>query len=463
MRVLAVSVAPLYPDRIMGGSQRILMKTVDALAEAGHEVRLLAPDIQGAGNGFRTEHGASIEPVLELRGAFPAPYQTAPHRLRSVWAAFEGAAHWAERAYLHADAIYMRSALDDLPVVRSLHDFVYEEALLSAFTLPAERTIVPSQYMRDCIEASAGAVTDLGELTVVPNGIAPQTWPVEPRLPRGVGERRDDDLVLLHPHRLHREKGIEESIKIAAEVQARLPGRRVRLLVPALEPGRTGDDAVLATASIQDFARSLGAEGILELHEWLLPDRMPGYFAAGDATLCPGSFVEAFGLAPLESVTAGTPAVCSRVGALREHAGIEGITHFDFGDVTSAADAVVQAVSSLPVSETAATAVTARYNLREMRKAYVQAITGPLAGPVERSNNRRPGRASGKSTTWKLAPWCYVTGNRVYHDYLARFEIFPALVKPLIAEADISSETLTTEGERGELKRAEKLGFVVPV
>lgn len=457
MRILAVSVAPLFPDRIMGGSQRILMEVVDALAEDGHQVRVLCSD---SGARFRTRSGASVEPMLELRGSFPAPFQTAPHRLNSVWEALEDGSNWADRAYLHADAIYMRAALGDLPIIRSLHDFVYEESLLSAFTLSADRTIVPSQYIHDCIKASAGLVTGIGELVVIPNGVGSPEWPVKPMLPADVAARRPGDLILLHPHRLHREKGIEESMRIAAEVQKQLPDRRIRLLVPALQPGESADDANLARTSIQELATSAGADELLELHTWLPPDQMPNYFAAGDVTLCPGSFVEAFGLTPLESVVAGTPAVCAKVGAFREQIGLQGISHFDPADIPTTAKAVVRAVSDNVDARDAAGEIAKRYDLREMKNAYVKAITGTL--PTRNRLRQKP-QPTGQQTSWKLAPWCYVSGQQIYHDYLARFERFPELANLLdaIATAPIEVEP-GNENQVSELERAKMLGFVTP-
>ncbi len=462
MRVLAVSVAPLFPDRVMGGSQRILMEAVDALAEAGHEVRVLSLDA-GDADGFETPRGAVIEPVLELRGGFPAPYQTAPHRLTSAWRSLQDGAERADRAYLHADAIYMRAALGDLPIVRTLHDFVYEEALLSAFTLPAARTIVPSAYLRDCIEASAGIVTDPGELVVVPNGIMSPGWPVSEELPAGIELRRPGDLLLLHPHRLHLEKGIAESIQIAVALQERLPERRVRLLVPALQPDGSADEANLAGESVTALTESLGGADLLELHEWLAPGQMPGYLAAGDVTLCPGSFVEAFGLVPLESVAVGTPAVCARVGAFREQEGIAGASHFDYGDIDAAVDAVLESISTPRDAQADAAAVTERFDLEEMRSAYVDAITGPLPN---RNAAASPGSGSDQiaAGTWQLAPWCYVSGRRIYHDYLARFEEFPAITALLeqSSSGEIDEASAATASGEPELARAKKLGFVVP-
>ena len=449
MRVLAVSVAPLFPGVVMGGSQRILTEVVDALGAAGHEVRVLCSQ-NGSDETFTTPGGVVVEPSIPLRGSFPAPYQVTPHRLSAAWHVLSEAANWADRAYLHADAIYMRQALGDLPVIRSLHDFVYEEALISAFALSAERTIVPSQYIADCIAASAGVVTATGELTVIPNGIQVPVGRVAPVLPSDVAPRRNQDLLLLHPHRLHAEKGIEESMQVAVEVQRRVPGRNVRLLAPAPDRGGALDEASVAEQAVTRIARLVGAEDLLEFHRWLGADEMPGYYAAGDVTLCPGRFVEAFGLVPLESAVVGTPAVCARVGALREKVGVPGVSLFDYGDVANAATAVVEAViERFDVNETAGE-IRKRYNLDSMRSAYVEAITGELPG------SRAGAAVDGEN--WRLAPWCYVGSDRVFHDYLGRYERFPTLISALSTASRVVD---TARMNPDDLTRARRDGFIV--
>ena len=118
MRILAVSVAPLFPDIVMGGSQRVLQDVATGLGEAGHEVELLCSLRPENSGGVSLGPDVRVEPPLELKGAFPARYETAPHRLKNTWRALARASGRADRVYLHADAVYMRAALADRPVIR---------------------------------------------------------------------------------------------------------------------------------------------------------------------------------------------------------------------------------------------------------------------------------------------------------------------------------------------------------
>lgn len=456
MRILAVSVAPLFPGFVMGGSQRVLMDVAAGLGEAGHEVRLLCSRRPENAEGFSPAPRVTVEPSLRLKGSFPAPYETSPHNLAATWNALTEAAAWADRVYLHADAVYMREALGDKPIVRSLHDFVYEEALASAFTLPAARTIVPSDYLRRCIAASASKVADVGELVVVPNGVRIPAESPPPAAPPGIAQRRAGDLILLHPHRLQPKKGLRESMLIAVELQRRMPGRRVRLLVPAYPEGESLDEATDSLEAIKRMAAETGAGDTLEPHAWLSPGAMPGYYAFGDVTLCPGSFVESFGLVPVESAVAGTPAVCSLSGAFRDLTGIPGIAHVEHGDIAKAADAVAALLGQPPDMAAGRVEIGRRFGFRQMVQGYVDAITGPL--PLGGASPAAYGTSDGSLA---LAPWCHISGARIYHDYLAAFEQFPLLAAALGSGDGRLSRSIGDGSLATEIERAIERGFLV--
>ena len=204
-----------------------------------------------------------------------------------------------------------------------------------------------------------------------------------------------------------------------------------------------------------ELAGSVGADALLEFHRWLGASEMPGYYAAGDVTLCPGRFVEAFGLVPLESVVAGTPAICTKVGALREKAGVPGVSLFDYGDIAAAASAIVEAVIERFDVYEAQRTVRLRYSMDAMKAAYVKAITGDL--PAKRRVTASWG-GDGSGDAWRLAPWCYIEGDRIFHDYLGRFEQFPVLAAALSAGGSVDTDEPSLADE---LTRARSDGFVV--
>ena len=468
MRILAVSVAPLFPGAVHGGSQRILMAVAQALGGAGHEVRVLCsrrPENEG---GFKPYRRVTVEPSLLLRGTFPSPYEVAPHRLAQTVSALAEAARWADRAYLHADALFMRHALGGIPVVRSFHDFLYEEALLSAFALPAALSVVPSAYLKRCIEASVSrsGAREMEPVLVIPNGVLVPPGLPKPKAPPGVRPRRQGETVLLYPHRPDARKGIAESLKVLAELKRRNSRGRVRLLVASHVDEKVSDEAAAYRGSVTKMAREAGVEDAVEFFGWLAPERMPSLYAFADATLCIGNFIEAFGLVPLESVVAGTPAVCARAGALRDLEGLPGLSFVPYGDMPAATDAVESALASGIDSRFVRKDIAARFSLAAMQERYVEAITGRLpARQKPRAGTTRPeNRAQG--TAYRLAPWCHIEGGRIYNDYEYGYGVFPALVS-LLGGASGSDRPFTraqagrSAGTRRELETALVRGFIV--
>jgi glycosyltransferase involved in cell wall biosynthesis len=406
-----------------------------------------------------------------LRGTFPSPYEVAPHRLAAVAAALRGGAEWADRIYLHADAVFMRHLLGGRPVVRSFHDFLYQEALLSAFSLPAALTIVPSEYLKRCIEASVGqtGARPLEPVRVIPNGVDVPARRPRARPPKGVAPRVPGDIVLVHPHRPDVRKGIAESLELVRELSRRRPAARVRLLVAKHVDEGVSEEASGHHALAMVMAQKLGVSRSIELFDWMPQARMPSLYAFADATLCIGNFIEAFGLVPLESVAAGTPAVCARAGALRELEGVPGLSFVPHGDIPAAADALEGALAQDRAQ--AQGALREKFDPERMKAAYVEAITGrlPRPRPGRRATRRCPESLEGHGTgLWRLAPWCHVEGSRIYNDYDYGYAEIPALAavirrrggpghgfaRQAAAKAGVSSKEFDDAVRRGFLTRA---------
>ncbi|MSQ08508.1 MAG: glycosyltransferase [Dehalococcoidia bacterium] len=470
MRILAVSVAPLFPGAVHGGSQRILMAVAQALGAAGHDVRVLCSRRPENDGGFKPHPRVVVEPSLLLRGTFPSPYEVAPHRLARTAAALADASGWADRAYLHADAVFMRHALGGTPVIRSFHDFLYEEALLSAFALPSALTIVPSEYLKRCIEVSVSGlgVREMETVMVVPNGVhVPARLPTPKPLP-GIGPKRPGETVLLYPHRPDARKGIAECLKVLAELKRRRPKDRVRLLVASHVDEKVSDEAATYRGSVTKMALHSGVEDAVEFFGWLAPEQMPSLYAFADATLCIGSFIEAFGLVPLESAAAGTPAVCARVGALRDLEGTPGLSFVPYGDVPAATDAVEGALEARMDSRSVRKHIASRFSLTAMQDRYVEAITGRLATALkQRSGPARPDKRAGDKA-YRLAPWCHIEGRRIYNDYEYGYCEFPALLSLITGSAGSTRAFTQAQAESSstamrELETSLLRGYVVPV
>ncbi len=458
MRIAVISVAPVFSDYVIGGSQKILADVAAGLRNSGHDVQIWCTGTAKHSGEFELK-GVPTHPELMLRGSFPATHQVSPVALARTVDVLKKAAAWADRVYLHADAIYLREALDDAEIVRSIHDLVYEEALLSTLTLPTRATIVPSAYLKRCVEATvalAGRKT-IEPVIVVPNGIQVPHREPQAFLPPDVSPRQADDLILLFPHRPEPTKGVREAISSALQVQRLEPTRSIRLLMPLYPPDSALDEAANTAQDVLRLAHELGAVGIVELHRWLGPSEMPGYLAAGDVTLCVGSFIESFGLVPIESVVNGTPAVCARVGAMRQFDDIDGITLLPQGDISGTAEAILLAATECDENtDSGRDQIISRYSSEAMITGYESAITGRL--PQHRSLRKI------SESQWELAPWCDVQGNRIYDDYAGEFRRFTRLTAELkLNQNRVSIDSTISASElNSEIDSAISAGILVP-
>jgi glycosyltransferase involved in cell wall biosynthesis len=461
VRIAAISVAPLFPDQVIGGSQKILADLAVGLkSRGGHDIEIWCTGTDAHSGDFEIGD-VPVHPELKLSGSFPSTHQVSPHALAQTSDALRRAAEWANRVYLHADAVYLRHALEGKQIVRSIHDYVYEEALVSTLALPADTTVVPSEYLKRCIEATVALSgrTTIEPVLAIPNGIELPDLESEiaSQLPDGIPPREDDDLILLFPHRPEPTKGVREAISTAVSLQQARPENNVRLLMPSYPSNSNFDSAAGTSSEISNLIKELDATEIVELHGWLNPSQMPSYYAAGDVTLCLGSFIESFGLVPIESVAAGTPVVASMVGALREFSDIQGIMLVPFGDVLASTHAVLRSLAtSESVLDSARAMIAEKYPAEKMISEFESVITRSLSGErrISRPDNNR----------LALAPWCAVLDNRVYNDYTASFKEFPELIRALeIGSGLVSSDPLLLSASLdAEVRFAVEHGILIP-
>jgi len=425
LRIAAISVAPVFSDHVIGGSQKILADVAVGLKNNDHDIQIWCTGTDSHNGDFEVGK-VPVHPDLKLRGAFPATHQVSPAALAQTSEVLRKAADWADRVYLHADAVYLRHAIEGTAIVRSIHDYTYEEALISTLSLPADTTIVPSDYLKKCIEATVAISgrKSIEPVVSIPNGLHVPDSPPERALPSEIKPREDNDLILLFPHRPEPTKGIDEAIQIAIEVQRLDPSRNVRLLIPAYPFEANLDETNISADEITGIAETRGAGDIVELHRWLSPSEMAGYYAAGDVTLCIGSFIESFGLVPLESVVSGTPAVCSRVGALRQFADIDGVELVPYGGVQAGAETVIAAASDPSgLLESGRSQISGNYSQEAMISEFESVITRLLGSErsITESNNGR----------LRLTPWCDIQNDRIYDDYDAAARRYPELTRAL--------------------------------
>ena len=455
-RVAVVSIAPILPGVVHGGSQRILDGVLRGLADAGAEVRVVCSWRPENDGGFELAPNINIEPLLRLSGYFPDPWEVPPYQILQSAESIAPVFEWAETVYLHADTFYLRNLIPEgRRVVRSFHDFHYETALISAFGFDADITIVPSDYLKRCIDATAGATPGRsgGPVVVVPNGIDLQTYRRRPGVtPHGVRERVERDLVLLWPHRPDPRKGIVEAIEITGELVRMLPDRNVRLLVPRHVDATSSTETREFYDNAIQLATARGVMDCLEFTPWWSDDETAGAYSFADVTLCPGNFIESFGLVAYESLACGTPVIAARVGALRDMR-IPGAYTFDWNlpggapiEYLPLNGVLISALGNDIDTDAVRTILKEDFSFEEMQRGYLAAITGDIPGVGE------PPLESTSTVRFTIAPWCMARSPWVYNDYEYGW-----------TRRDKLAEFLTTCGHHVLGKRVEGRGFTLEV
>ena len=125
---------------------------------------------------------------------------------------------------------------------------------------------------------------------------------------------RPDDVLLLFVGRIQPLKAPDVLIRAAAELLARDPSLRSRLVVAVVGgPSGTG---TRDPERLDHLTRDLGLTDVVRREPPVAPDRLVAYYRAAEAVVVP-SYNESFGLVALEAQACGTPAVAAAVGGLR--------------------------------------------------------------------------------------------------------------------------------------------------
>lgn len=407
MRIAIFSLAPLNDKSIMGGSQKILHELSASLGDYGHEVKVWCSASENNQQKF-TIGDSEVYPNLLFRGKFPSPYQVSPINLIKTFKVIREGSDWADKIYLHADGIYLRDSFSDKKIIRSFHDFIYDESIISALSLNAQSTIVPSDYLKNCIEATLvlSKKNIIEPIFTVPNGIS-----FDEKLSSMINKNKNlREVNLLFPHRPQITKGIIEAIKIAVNLQSKIPKNKVNLMMPYFCKGVNNDDTSLSFDQILNIAKNQKAENIIKLHEWVPYQNMKRFYSLANITICPGNFIESFGLVPLESVVNNTPAICSSVGGFRNYTNIPAIKLFPYGDIDSAVDNILDCLE-IPSDDIIISkeVISDKYSYKNMISGYEKIITSDsvMRQKISIRNNYN----------LRLAPWCYIENDYIYNDY----------------------------------------------
>jgi glycosyltransferase involved in cell wall biosynthesis len=411
-RVFIASIAPLFENQVYGGSQAILQSIAVGLAEAGATVDIVCSLRPENENGFRWHERATVHPLLRLTGAFPDPYEVPPGDIAMSAREIAPLLEAADVIYLHADIFHLRRLIpENKPVIRSFHDFSFETALISAFGYSADLTIVPSLFLGRSINASVGVsgMRGVEPVVVIPNGIDTARFAV------AKSPQRDEDgtLRMLYPHRPDERKGILECLALARSLRDERPNLKLELIVPKHIDADRLPDLMQIHAAIESRAAELGVQENIKYVPWQTSEQMPDFYRSGDITLCLGNAIEAFGLAPYESIASGTPAVVSRVGAYRDVPTNPSIATIDHGDLKATVSAVLN-LFDVGLEPVQVHPLPGEYVQSLMIDRYINILLSP-DDAIKKFQT--PSSEAPDANRVMLAPWCHVVTGGIYDDY----------------------------------------------
>lgn len=317
-------VMQVIPDLRVGGAERVAVTLANGLAEAGHEVMLLA--IRGGGpqeERLRTDLGVQLKILGIQRASVKRPLAFA-RSLRSLRAAFDAAlhdfqpdvvqTHIPEDDLLASDGVRRTGIGLHVPLVHSLQFHLHREkmdlrgrARLRMFRRMLARTSsvwAVSGAVARATEEHAGYPAD--QIHVLHNGVdlrPYQDLPNKAEAKAALGLPADAPLVL-GLGRLHPAKNFPLLVRASAEVLGERPEVRFALV-------GEGDERVRIEAEIQDHR--VGAS-------WtLLGQRsdVPQCLAAADLFVQPSDW-EGFPVAVVEAMAAELPVIATQVAGVGE-------------------------------------------------------------------------------------------------------------------------------------------------
>ncbi|MEA3326425.1 MAG: glycosyltransferase family 4 protein [Chloroflexota bacterium] len=439
MQIVMFSINPLYPDLVTGGASKHLFHIANHLGARGHNVEILCAQTKGKLAPFSWGKNISVFPILPFKLPFPQPYAISGADLAMLITHLVKALQKADRFYIHDGEWLVPDIYESIPTITSFRDNIYPESVLGTFIHKADDVICVSKYSASVIEHTTGQFYPAlrERLHQVNNGIDLEVFydKKTASLADTLRVRPDEDIVLLHPHRPEPGKGLPETIRVVDALVHEYDLTNLKVLIPEWIGEMVSSQDSKFYSAMMTLMSDLGVREYFRFIPWLPMERMPELYSLGDVTLCLGSIVEAFGNVAYESLACGTPCVVARVGAHRTLMPDKLINKVHFGDIASAVEKVKAVLSGDRPPQTEVIAyLRSELDFQRQVNAYADIIENCKKRDRLQFSPERHTPAS----QFIIAPWCYMDGKRIYHDFHGAFES-----ADLLASVSRNRDTIT--------------------
>lgn len=437
MKIIMFSINPLFPEKVTGGASKHLYHIARHLGTLGHEVEVVCAQPGDPWEPFSWGERVHVYPVLPFHLPFPQPYAISGADLALILERLSGFLKSADRFYIHDGEFLFPDVYQDIPTVVSLRDNIYPESVLGSFIGKYDDLICVSLYSAEVVMATVGRFyPDLANrLHQVNNGIDFEMFhSVDTSvLAAELGLNPAEQTILLHPHRPEPGKGLPETIRVAEVLIHRFGIRNLRVLIPEWIGSMVSQGEFDFYHEMIELMVDQDVRENFVLVPWIHAARMPELYSLGQATLCLGNIVEAFGNVAYESLACGTPSVVSRTGVHRTLLPNDLIDKVDYGDIKAAAERIAEIIhADRRTTLETMTFLRRHLDFEHQVEQYAQVITGA----VKREPMKIAKLTPDADTLYQIAPWCYLDQDRIYHDFRGRFE-------PAGELADLFTETVT--------------------
>ena len=390
---------------IVGGVESVIGHHARLMAEAGHEVCIVAgrgEQMDGRVGFIQIPLADSRHPVVASikeqldRGVIPADFEERVQELAGLLKeAVSGAdcliAHNVcslnKNLILTAALEKISEEMERMRVILWHHDLAwmtprYRAELHDGYPWDLLRTAWPgveqvtiSGYRRQELAELMNLPPE--KIRVIPNGVDISRFLKLETLTSHLVERLDilsAQPILLLPVRITPRKNIELGLQILAEIRQREPHARLIVTGP-LGPHNAANLSYFER--LQSLRTSLSLEGsvffLAELVPSILPDEVVSdFYKLADALLLP-SREEGFGIPLLEAGLAGLPVFCADIPPLRD-LGLDFVHYFTpDGPPAEIASSIVEKLSSSPVTAFRAH-VRSRYAWREIYQNQIHSL-----------------------------------------------------------------------------------------
>jgi glycosyltransferase involved in cell wall biosynthesis len=426
MKILISFIPPVFPIHNHGGSTKILKNIAIYLAERGDEVTIVCNKRFDNRDVFYLYPKVKVMPIFRFKETYPNPYLAPPFYLSdNINILYELAKKHDLLFIFDTDFIFTDFLPSNLPILYSLRDYIYSEALQGSFLIRRGNVVVNSRFVKDSLLATVGRFyPELKKRTIlISNGVDTGLFrrTKTSKIVDYVSLKKEDYPIVLFPHRPEEHKGISQALLLMEKLVHKKGYKKAKLLIARGVDEKIDMEVQKLYGNVLNEADRLGIKANIIFHPWIPPEVMPEYYSLGTVTVCIGNIIEAFSNSTMESLSCGTPVIASKVGSNRSILPDWCLMKVDYGDIDLAVEKICSLIKNPALVDMSKVRkyIKKNFSLKKMCQAYYDIIH---TQKIETTMSFTPDAMTVfQGDILSLPPWCYLSKKGIYNDYLKSY------------------------------------------